>query len=492
MLVPTRFELSGVSRTTGLPDGSGAIDRPWSTRSWLGRSSLAVLLALVALLAPSGRAHAEDTGYIQVQCEPVVQIFLDGVLKAVTNRDQEGLIIEGVAVGTRVVKAVKPGFTPQEQRVSVSKGEVMVVKIAALRPKPVVEQSGEEQAAPIQLRVGSVLVKSLPVECNVDFERSDGSRGWNLVGQVDKTKAEAKVSQLEIGTYRVTATRSSGSLSATFDLAENDEVTVFFNFVGKTTEVTSVARRATEARIARLEALKAAGGMVIDLGDGVAMPMVEIKPGRFMMGSPASERDRQDNETQHSVTISKAFWLGQTEVTQAEWQAVMGTNPSAFKGDLNRPVETVSWDDAQEFCRRLSQKTGMTFRLPTETEWEYACRAGTTTAYSFGSDPARLVDYAWFDDNAGRSTHPVATKKPNAWGLHDMHGNVWEWCADWYGDYPSGAVTDPQGPRSGSDRVLRGGSWDNHSSFCRASVRDDVTPGDVNYGYFGFRVARTP
>jgi formylglycine-generating enzyme required for sulfatase activity len=249
------------------------------------------------------------------------------------------------------------------------------------------------------------------------------------------------------------------------------------------------ARRAEEAQADA--AFAAAGGLVVDLGSGVSMRLVEIKPGTFMMGSRASEPNRSDDETQHEVTISKAFWLGQTEVTQAQWHAVMGTNPSEFEGNPTHPVDEFSWNDAQEFCRCLSQKTGMTFRLPTEAEWEYACRAGTTTAYSFGDDASRLGQHAWFGDNSGRSTKPVGTRKPNAWGLYDMHGNVWEWCSDWYGEYPSGAATDPQGPRSGTHRVLRGGSWNLSSQYCRAANRNYDDPGSL-ISRFGFRVAMTP
>jgi formylglycine-generating enzyme required for sulfatase activity len=363
----------------------------------------------------------------------------------------------------------------------------------------VVEQGGDEQGTSIQLKVGSVLIKSLPVECTVTLDRASGG-GWDPIGRVDKTKPEARVSNLEIGTYRVTASRANGTLSKTFEVIESDEVTVFFNFVGKSVEVTSAAaeaRRAEEARRVEEARLVEAGikyanenSTVVDLGSGVSMRLIEIQPGRFMMGSPASEAGRNDDEPQHSVTITKAFWLGQTEVTQAQWQAVMGSNPSHSQGNPNHPVEQVSWNDAQEFCRRLSQKTGLTFRLPTEAEWEYACRAGTTTAYSFGNDAGRLGEYAWFKENSGGSTKPVATRKPNAWGLHDMHGNVWEWCSDWYGEYPSGAATDPQGPRSGSGRVLRGGSWSRYSD-CRAANRNGNVPGSRN-SLYGFRVARTP
>ena len=188
--------------------------------------------------------------------------------------------------------------------------------------------------------------------------------------------------------------------------------------------------------------------LTLNLG-GVTARMVLIPAGNFMMG---------EGEDRHAVTISKPFYLGVTEVTQAQYEAVMGANPSEYKG-ATTPVECVSWDDAAEFCRKLSEKTGQTVRLPTEAEWEYACRAGTQTEFSFGADPSALGDYAWHGGNSGYYPHPVGRKKPNAWGLYDMHGNVHEWCADWYGEYPKGPVTDPTGPASGTVRVLRGGSW---------------------------------
>jgi formylglycine-generating enzyme required for sulfatase activity len=206
--------------------------------------------------------------------------------------------------------------------------------------------------------------------------------------------------------------------------------------------------------------------------------------------------------------------LGAFEVTQAQYRQVMGTNPSHFQGDVvaerhpktNRvvkevdtssyPVEEVSWEDAVEFCRKLSQlpeekKAGRVYRLPTEAEWEYACRAGSKTAYSFGASSQSLGDYAWFDGNSGSQTHPVGEKKPNAWGLYDMHGNVWEWCSDWYGDYPKGAVSDPTGPREGSARVFRGGGWDFEAALCRSAFRSGFSPSD-RFSYYGFRVALSP
>ncbi len=205
------------------------------------------------------------------------------------------------------------------------------------------------------------------------------------------------------------------------------------------------------------------------LTNSIGTKLKLIPAGTFMMGS--NEKDYE--KPIHQVTITKPFYLGVYQVTQKEWQAVMGNNPSKFKG-RNRPVEQVSWDDCQEFCRKLSQKEGVTYRLPTEAEWEYACRAGTKKRYYWGND--FNGDYAWWHDNSGGQTHDVGTRKPNAWGLHDMIGNVWEWCNDWCeGDYyqycvDNNIVDDPQGPDTGSYRVLRGGSWNNNpNNLCKVS-----------------------
>jgi formylglycine-generating enzyme required for sulfatase activity len=223
--------------------------------------------------------------------------------------------------------------------------------------------------------------------------------------------------------------------------------------------------------------------LTLDVGGGVTMKMVLIPAGKFMMG---------EGTDQHEVTLSKPFYMGVTEVTQAQYEAVMGMNPSQFKGATN-PVETVSWNDAAEFCKKLSEKTRQAVRLPTEAEWEYACRAGTQTAFSFGDDPSTLGDYAWWDGNSDKTTHPVGQKKPNSWGLYDMHGNVWEWCADWYGEYPKGPVTDPSGPATGyGGRVLRGGAWYyGGSDYFRCAFRHCHAPTCRDYFFFGFRCART-
>ncbi len=226
--------------------------------------------------------------------------------------------------------------------------------------------------------------------------------------------------------------------------------------------------------------------------NSVGMKFVLIPSGEFTMGSPASEKDRDSDETQHKVKITKPFYMQTTEVTQAQWKAVMGNNPSHFKGD-NLPVEQVSWDDVQEFLKKLSAKEGAKYRLPTEAEWEYACRGGSTTRFCFGDDESKLGEYAWYGANSDSKTHPVEMKKPNAWGLYDMHGNVCEWCSDWYDKdyYSKSPANDPQGPASGSHRVLRGGCWGDIAGVCRSAFRRWNWPADRDYG-IGFRVSRSP
>jgi formylglycine-generating enzyme required for sulfatase activity len=193
--------------------------------------------------------------------------------------------------------------------------------------------------------------------------------------------------------------------------------------------------------------------------------------------------------------------MGRYEVTQGEYQAVMGSNPSSVGGDTNRPVETVTWYDATNYCGKLTAAeraagrlpAGYVYRLPTEAEWEYACRAGTTTRFSYGDDPgySQLGNYAWYGSKSGGTTHTVGLKQPNFWGLYDMAGNVWEWCLDWYGTYPGGSVSDPKGPGSGSIRGIRGGGWHFDGQFCRSAKRDAKTPAYQD-SFVGFRAVLAP
>ena len=196
------------------------------------------------------------------------------------------------------------------------------------------------------------------------------------------------------------------------------------------------------------------------------------------------------------VALTKAFSIGVHEVTQAQFQRVMGSNPSEFKG-LKNPVENASWREAVEFCSKLSalpaeRAAGRVYRLPTEAEWEYACRAGTKTGYTFGDSDSKLGDYAWYGKNSGSKTHAVGGKQPNAWGLYDMHGNVWEWCRDSHAPYPTGNATDPSGPASGAIRVIRGGGWSVTAEFCRSAYRSMFVPSFRVYYLGGFRVCLDP
>ena len=240
--------------------------------------------------------------------------------------------------------------------------------------------------------------------------------------------------------------------------------------------------------------------------NALGMEFVYIPSGTFTMGSPVDEPGRYGNEQQHQVTLTKRFYMQTTQVTQGQWKVVMGSNPSTFQNcGENCPVETVSWKDIQEFIARLNEKeSGKRYRLPTEAEWEYAARAGSTTAFAnggitelkCGKDPS-LDAMGWYCGNSDKKTHPVAQKDPNTWGLYDMHGNVWEWCQDWYGEYPSGAVTDPKGPAKNilraffAYRVLRGGSWGDPAGYCRSTIRCWNHP-DNRFNIFGFRLVRLP
>ena len=232
---------------------------------------------------------------------------------------------------------------------------------------------------------------------------------------------------------------------------------------------------------------------------GIGLEMLKVSPGTFLMGSPAGEADRDDDEVQHHVTLTKAFWLGKYEVTQGQWKAVMGDNPSNFTGD-GLPVEKVSWEDAMEFCGKLdrmdgNKPRGYVYSLPTEAQWEYACRAGTTTATAYGESlSSRQANFDGDNPYGGApkgpylsKTTPVGSYRPNAWGFYDMHGNVREWCQDRYGDYPGSSVSDPEGPSTGASRVGRGGSWGNVGRYCRSADRDGSGPG-LRDSSLGFRL----
>jgi formylglycine-generating enzyme required for sulfatase activity len=232
------------------------------------------------------------------------------------------------------------------------------------------------------------------------------------------------------------------------------------------------------------------------LANSIDMVLIRIDPGKFTMGSPKTEIKREEGEDEHQIEISKTFYMGKYEVTQAQFQAVVGKNPSYFKGD-KLPVDSVSWADAKVFCDKLSKKENKVYTLPTEAEWEYACRAGTKTSFCLGNVISTdQINYngnkIYGDGKKGvfrKKTMEVGSLPPNKWGLHDMHGNVWEWCEDWYNDdyYKTSPKQDPKGAEKGESRVLRGGSWESAPEECRSANRGQSPPGE-GYNHVGFRV----
>ncbi len=269
---------------------------------------------------------------------------------------------------------------------------------------------------------------------------------------------------------------------------------------------------ASDSYIGFRVALAPTKDITIPLSDTVNLEMIWIEPGTFIMGSPEDELGRQDDETLHQVTLTQGYWLGKYEVTQAQYRAIMGSNPATHFGPTmnfgigdNYPVYFVRWDDATNFCAKLTAiekaagrlPEGYEYTLPTEAQWEYACRAGTTTALNSGKDLSNaeecpeMDEVGWYGYNSNKSTHPIGQKKPNLLGFYDMHGNVYEWCLDWYGDYPTTAVVDPTGPETGEYRVNRGGSCFNYANFCRSATRISSDP-SYDKDFFGFRVALTP
>lgn len=292
--------------------------------------------------------------------------------------------------------------------------------------------------------------------------------------------AESQLKRLEKESQ---ALRESQLASVTFVAAQ-----------GNAASEADTKRLSLYAGIAAVVILLAAAGVWFGMRDSVtfADPLfpqsdfVWIGPGTFEMGSLSTEPGHNPDESLHKVKLTRGFWMGRFEVTQAQWETVMGTNPSFFKG-AELPVEQVSWNDVQTFLDKLNAEFGSSFRLPTEAEWEYACRAGERSAYSFGDESAMLGDYAWYGGNSENRPQPVGLKEANAWGLYDIHGNVWEWVADWADAYPNQDLIDPNGPAQGSLRVGRGGSWSVGPENCRSADRSASAP-DNHGPDLGFRI----
>ena len=220
--------------------------------------------------------------------------------------------------------------------------------------------------------------------------------------------------------------------------------------------------------------------------NGVSFKMIAVKGGTFQMGS---DYEYDYANPVHQVTLTKGYYIGETEVTQELWTAVTGSNPSYFTGNMQRPVEKVSWDDCQTFISKLNQLTGEAFRLPTEAQWEYAARGGNQAQGRLYSGSDAIDDVAWYKSNSSSTTNPVKTKAPNELGIYDMSGNVYEWCSDWKGSYSSAAQTDPTGPATGSARVIRGGGWGNIAKGCRVASRCCGGTPSYSFSDLGLRLA---
>ena len=372
---------------------------------------------------------------VSVTCPtPAVSLYVDK--KSVGMAPWTGSLKEGM----HLIEAKKKGYRSQQRTINLSQQQRLDVAFAEL--------------AAIQ---GNLSVNYKPFGSDVYI---DGKK----VGQSPRV-----FNGIMVGNHKVEIKKDGyGTDSKTVSILE-----------GQTASLSGVLTTHTSSSVA--SGFSSSGNTItIPVKDGISIDMVRVEAGTFTMGATAEMKDPFGNEKPtHRVTLTNDYYIGKYEVTQALWKAVMGNNPSEYKGD-NLPVEKVSWNDCQEFLSKLNRITGKTFRLPTEAEWEYAARGGNKSrGYQF-SGSSNLSDVAWYDDNSGYVTHAVGSKQSNELGIYDMTGNVWEWCQDWYGKYSSSSQINPTGANSGSDRVIRGGSWNNTAWFCRSSCRLNYTPGFRN------------
>ena len=395
----------------------------------------------------AGNAYSPVTGTIEMKGE---RITLPVTLKSVkatlavntttsgskiyVNEDYKGTDQwQGeLSPGTYLVEARKDGCRSASTTVTLAKQQTETVTLPAL-----------------QQLFGSLMVDYEPVDADVYLDNRLLGKSPNVFTNIQTGKHSIKISKAGYADY-------SGSVT----IEENRQASVR----GSLSKSSSIS-----------------GTVVPITVNGVTFNMIRVDGGTFTMGATAEMTTPRDNEKPtHQVRLS-TYYIGETEVTQALWQAVMGRNPSKFKGD-NLPVEQVSWDACQNFIKKLNEMTGRTFRLPTEAEWEFAARGGNKSKHTRYSGSKDIDDVAWYDGNSGNKTHPVKTKKANELGIYDMSGNVWEWCQDYYGSYSSTSQTNPTGPDSGEDRVNRGGSWYYYDVYCRSSNRNYYT----RYGTYNF------
>lgn len=510
-------------------------------KAWL--CQLAVIFSFISSIPLPAQ---NNIGYIQVTCEPGAQVYLDGELKGTTSEKQGGLIISGVSATRHLLRFEKEGYHVQEAAVDVGFLKVLEYRVRPFTLRKETGQKNNPAKPPSEKKVGSVLIQSEPMTCKISITAL-GVNGY------EKYRDEVEFDQLPVGTYTATFSALGKSVDQTFAIEDGKCTRLFANLLeGKAHEPEiqrqvsenvpatamdsgdkhpqgdPVLKPKTEERVTESQTEPAVPADVSDnyhapsLADSgpklkvqeektppriqqdapaiamdadknrsisdLGLKLIWIEPGSLVMGRATGGEIDEKPVTQ--VSLSHGFWLGRTEVTQAQWRAIMDKNPARFQGD-DRPVEAVNWNEAMEFCRKLTVRenaagrlpSGYVYTLPTEAQWEYACRAGTA------GDHAGPVDMmAWYMATSGGMTKPVGQKQANAWGLHDMHGNVWEWCLDWYGNYPGGNVTDPKGAASGIFRVMRGGSWNNSADYCRSGLRLRDEPVSRR-NYLGFRLA---
>ena len=402
-----------------------------------------------------------DFGYITVVSDPAgAELYVDGKKVGTTP-----YMFERISRGQHRVEVKKEKYNPYVNVVNVKIGEKIQlndVKLTAMR-----------------VPMGSMELTSNPTGAVITIN-------GRQYGQTPKT-----LTDFEVGTYTVYFSKEGyQNLSQTVEIKDGKKETLAVTMTKTTVPQQPVPTTpvATSGSTNGTSTTTASGNRTFTV-NGVSFEMVEVKGGTFTMGGTSEQGSEaeSDEKPTHSVTLSD-YYIGKFEVTQKLWKAVMGSNPSYFKGD-NLPVENVSWHEAQRFIRKLNQQTGQNFRLPTEAEWEYAARGGNKSRGYKYSGSNSINDVAWYNNTTNDSgTKPVGTKAPNEIGIYDMSGNVWEWCSDWYGNYSSGGQTNPTGPSAGSYRVLRGGSWYYDAKYCRVSLRNNYRP-ESKYYNLGFRLA---
>ncbi len=401
---------------------------------------------------------APNFGYITVKSTPSgADVYVDDKKAGVTPYQ-----MKKISVGQHVVELRMAGYEPFADMVTIKAGEVD-------------RQFEDVTLEAVLVATGTIVLESNPSGAVITI---DGRQ----YGQTPKT-----LTDFPVGTYTVYfAKEGYQNLAQNLDLKDGGRETL-----SVTMSKTSVLQQTVSAdgTVAGTSGSSAAANKTFTV-NGVSFEMVTVKGGTFTMGATSEQGSDADSDEKptHSVTLSD-YYIGKFEVTQELWEAVMGSNPSHFKGS-NLPVEKVSWNDCQMFVKNLNSLTGKNFRLPTEAEWEYAARGGNKSKGDKYSGSNDKNDVAWYDDNSGGRTRPVGTKSPNELGIHDMSGNVWEWCQDWYGNYGSGSHTNPQGASSGSYRVYRGGGWSSDAEYCRVSNRSNYSP--VRGSNLGFRVVLIP